>query len=276
MSKETYQNKLDEIIARKDELQKGKETFKANIEKLFSDFKNDSFNPYYEQLKQNINSIFDDYKINAETKLKKSNYQLNDALLKMKEEIDIKIKEADESYKLKQENLKMQINIQKEKIGGVLIENNIFLRKTEFENHTIENKEKEIKEIVAPSTITASSIGFISGIIFGIVDSIGFAACMQAATFIGFSFGGIGAAAGAVFGLAAYGAHKAWKYYHQNEELMKLTEKAKNQFSTEYDKFVLNAKNLLDEDKKKIIDSFSNSIDNYILKMENILKEIEK
>ena len=60
MSKETYQNKLDEIIARKDELQKGKETFIANINKLFSDFKNDSFNPYYEQLKQNINSIFDD------------------------------------------------------------------------------------------------------------------------------------------------------------------------------------------------------------------------
>ena len=80
----------------------------------------------------------------------------------------------------------------------------------------------------------------------------------------------------AVFGLAAYGAHKAWKYYHQNEELMELTEKAKNKFSIEYDKFVLNAKNLLDEDKKKIIDSFSNSIDNYILKMENILKEIEK
>lgn len=35
MSKETYQNKLDEIIARKDELQKGKETFIANINKLF-------------------------------------------------------------------------------------------------------------------------------------------------------------------------------------------------------------------------------------------------
>ena len=276
MSKETYQNKLDEIIARKDELQKGKETFIANINKLFSDFKNDSFNPYYEQLKQNINSIFDDYKINAETKLKKSNYQLNDALSKMKEEIDIKIKEADESYKLKQENLKMQINIQKEKIGGALIENNIFLRKTELENHTIENKDIDIKEIVGPTAITVSSIGFISGSIIGIVDSIGFAACMTTATFAGFSLGGIGAAAGAVFGLAAYGAHKAWKYYHQNEELMKLTEKAKNQFSTEYDKFVLNAKNLLDEDKKKIIDSFSNSIDNYILKMENILKEIEK
>ena len=42
---------------------------------------------------------------------------MNEALLKMKEEIDKKIKEADESYKLKQENLKTQINIQKEKIG---------------------------------------------------------------------------------------------------------------------------------------------------------------
>ena len=174
MNKETNQYKIDDIIARKDELKNSKETFKTNIEKIFSDFKNDSFNPYYEQLKQNIIFIFDDYKINAETKIKNSKDEVNEALLKMKEEIDKKIKEADESYKLKQENLKTQINIQKEKIGDVLIENNLFLRGAELENHTIKNKEMEFKEIVAPTTITVLSLGFISGIILGIIEGVGY------------------------------------------------------------------------------------------------------
>ena len=276
MNKETNQYKIDDIIARKDELKNSKETFKTNIEKIFSDFKNDSFNPYYEQLKQNIIFIFDDYKINAETKIKNSKDEVNEALLKMKEEIDKKIKEADESYKLKQENLKTQINIQKEKIGDVLIENNLFLRGAELENHTVKNKEMEIKEIVAPTTITVLSLGFISGIILGIVEGVGFAACMGAATVAGFTLGGIGAIGGAVVGLVGFGAHKAWKYYHKKEDLIESTEKAKNQFLIEYDKFGLEAKNLLDEDKNKIIQSFCNSIDHHILKLEHILNEMEK
>ena len=276
MNKETNQYKIDDIIARKDELKNSKETFKTNIEKIFSDFKNDSFNPYYEQLKQNIIFIFDDYKINAETKIKNSKDEVNEALLKMKEEIDKKIKEADESYKLKQENLKTQINIQKEKIGDVLIENNLFLRGAELENHTIKNKEMEIKEIVAPTTITVLSLGFISGIILGIVEGVGFAACMGAATVAGFTLGGIGAIGGAVVGLVGFGAHKAWKYYHKKEDLIESTEKAKNQFLIEYDKYGLNAKNLLDEDKNKIIQSFCNSIDHHILKLDGILNEMEK
>ena len=276
MNKETNQYKIDDIIARKDELKNSKETFKTNIEKIFSDFKNDSFNPYYEQLKQNIIFIFDDYKINAETKIKNSKDEVNEALLKMKEEIDKKIKEADESYKLKQENLKTQINIQKEKIGDVLIENNLFLRGAELENHTVKNKEMEIKEIVAPTTITVLSLGFITGIIFGIVEGVGFAACMGAATVAGFTLGGIGAIGGAVVGLVGFGAHKAWKYYHKKEDLIESTEKAKNQFLIEYDKFGLEAKNLLDEDKNKIIQSFCNSIDHHILKLDGILNEMEK
>ena len=276
MNKETNQYKIDDIIARKDELKNSKETFKTNIEKIFSDFKNDSFNPYYEQLKQNIIFIFDDYKINAETKIKNSKDEVNEALLKMKEEIDKKIKEADESYKLKQENLKTQINIQKEKIGDVLIENNLFLRGAELENHTIKNKEMEIKEIVAPTTITVLSLGFISGIILGIVEGVGFAACMGAATVAGFTLGGIGAIGGAVAGLVGFGAHKAWKYYHKKEDLIESTEKAKNQFLIEYDKFCLKAKNLLDEDKNKIIQNFCNSIDHHILKLDGILNEMEK
>ena len=276
MNKETNQYKIDDIIARKDELKNSKETFKTNIEKIFSDFKNDSFNPYYEQLKQNIIFIFDDYKINAETKIKNSKDEVNEALLKMKEEIDKKIKEADESYKLKQENLKTQINIQKEKIGDVLIENNLFLRGAELENHTVKNKEMEIKEIVAPTTITVLSLGFISGIILGIVEGVGFAACMGAATVAGFTLGGIGAIGGAVVGLVGFGAHKAWKYYHKKEDLIESTEKAKSKFLIEYDKFGLNAKNLLDEDKNKIIQSFCNSIDHHILKLDGILNEMEK
>ena len=276
MNKETNQYKIDDIIARKDELKNSKETFKTNIEKIFSDFKNDSFNPYYEQLKQNIIFIFDDYKINAETKIKNSKDEVNEALLKMKEEIDKKIKEADESYKLKQENLKTQINIQKEKIGDVLIENNLFLRGAELENHTVKNKEMEIKEIVAPTTITVLSLGFISGIILGIVEGVGFAACMGAATVAGFTLGGIGAIGGAVVGLVGFGAHKAWKYYHKKEDLIESTEKAKSKFLIEYDKFGLKAKNLLDEDKNKIIQNFCNSIDHHILKLDGILNEMEK
>ena len=276
MNKETNQYKIDDIIARKDELKNSKETFKTNIEKIFSDFKNDSFNPYYEQLKQNIIFIFDDYKINAETKIKNSKDEVNEALLKMKEEIDKKIKESDESYKLKQENLKTQINIQKEKIGDVLIENNLFLRGAELENHTVKNKEMEIKEIVAPTTITVLSLGFISGIILGIVEGVGFAACMGAATVAGFTLGGIGAIGGAVVGLVGFGAHKAWKHYHKKEDLIESTEKAKSKFLIEYDKFGLKAKNLLDEDKNKIIQSFCNSIDHHILKLDGILNEMEK
>ena len=276
MNKETNQYKIDDIIARKDELQNSKETFKTNIEKIFSDFKNDSFNPYYEQLKQNIIFIFDDYKINAETKIKNSKDEVNEALLKMKEEIDKKIKEADESYKLKQENLKTQINIEKEKIGDFLIENNLFLRGAELENHTIKNKEMEIKEIVAPTTITVLSLGFISGIILGIIEGVGFAACMGAATVAGFTLGGIGAIGGAVVGLVGFGAHKAWKHYHKKEDLIESTEKAKNQFLIEYDKYGLKAKNLLDEDKNKIIQNFCNSIDHHILKLDGILNEMEK
>ena len=84
MNKETFQYKLDDIYARKDELKKYKETFKENIEKIFSDFKKDSFTPFYEQLKQNIIFIFDDNKNNAETKIKESDDEVNSALKKMK------------------------------------------------------------------------------------------------------------------------------------------------------------------------------------------------
>lgn len=276
MNKETFQYKLNDIYARRDKLQKNKETFKTSIEKFFSDFKKDSLIPHYEQLKQNIIFIFDDYKDNAETKIKESNEDVNAALQKMKEEIDKTIKEADETYKLKQEKLKTLINLEKEKIGDVLIENNLYLRTSTLENHTIKDEEIKMKEIVGPSTITASTIGIFSGIILGIMDTVGFGAIIEISTAAGFTFGGIGGIIGAVAGLAGFGVHKAWKYFHKIEDFIKLTEKAKNKFMTNYDKFYLKAKNLLDEDKKRIIDSFFNSFEIYISKMNNILNEMEK
>ena len=276
MSKENIQYKLDDIYARKDELKKYKETFKDNIEKIFSDFKKDSFVPHYEQLKQNIIFIFDDFKNNAEIKIKESNDEVNSALKKMKEEIDKKIKESDESYKLKQENLKTQINLQKEKVGGVLIENNLFLRGATLENHTIEDEDIKIKEILGATTITTTSIGVVSAIILAIMDTVGFTAFVELFTIAGFTFGGLGAIAGGILGLAGFGAHKAWKYFHKKEDFIQSTEKAKNNFMIDYDKLYFNNKNLLDEDKKKIIDSFCNSIEIYITKMDNILNEMEK
>jgi hypothetical protein len=276
MNKETYQYKLDDIYARKDELKKYKETFQINIEKLFSDFKKDSFTPFYEQLKQNIIYIFDDYKNNAEAKIKESNKEVNAALQRMKEEIDKKIKEADESYKLKQENLKIQINIQKEKIGDVLIENNLFLGGATLKNNSIKNEEVEPKEIVGPTTITGLSLGVLSGVVLAIIDTVGLAAFVELTTVAGLTFGGIGAIFGAVVGVAGFGVHKAWKYYHKKEDLIKSIEKAKNDFMPSFDKFYSDSKNILDEDKKKIIDSFCNSIDIYISKMDKILNEMEK
>jgi hypothetical protein len=276
MNKETYQYKLDDIYARKDELKKYKETFQINIEKLFSDFKKDSFTPFYEQLKQKIIYIFDDYKNNAEAKIKESNKEVNAALQRMKEEIDKKIKEADESYKLKQENLKIQINIQKEKIGDVLIENNLFLGGATLKNNSIKNEEVEPKEIVGPTTITGLSLGVLSGVVLAIIDTVGLAAFVELTTVAGLTFGGIGAIFGAVVGVAGFGVHKAWKYYHKKEDLIKSIEKAKNDFMPSFDKFYSDSKNILDEDKKKIIDSFCNSIDIYISKMDKILNEMEK
>ena len=57
--------------------------------------------------------------------------------------------------------------------------------------------------------------------------------------------------------------------------MIKFVDKAKSEFMIKYDKFYLNANNLLDEYKKKIIDNFCNSIDNYISEIENILNENE-
>lgn len=276
MNKETYQDGLDNLYAKNEELQKGKETFKANITQIFSDFRKDSLDYHCNQLKENIILIFNDYIVNAETKLTQSKEEVNEALKKMKEEIDQKLKEADESYKLKQENLKTKIHNQKQKIIENIEKNNLILKGTKLENHITKDKEIDAKDIVGSSAGAVSALGLGTGIILGIVESVGFAACLQGATVAGFTFGGIGAIAGAFVGLAGFGAHKAWKYFHKKEDLIKAVEQSKNYFTIQHDKFYKNLQNLLDEDKKNIIDSFCNLIDDQITKMENIIKEMER
>ena len=133
----------------------------------------------------------------------------------MKEEIDKTIKEEDESYKLKQENLKKQINIQKEKIGDILIENNLFLRGSTLKNNTLKNKEIEAEEIFEPMATTFKTLGILTAIIMGIIDTSGFFAFVQVAVMGGFTLGVVGSFVGGVIGLAGFGAHKAWKYFNK-------------------------------------------------------------
>lgn len=270
MNKKEYQYKLNNIITKKDELQKGKEAFKANLEKLFFDFKKDSFNPLFEQLKLNIILIFDNYKNYAEAKIKESKNEVYIAVLNMKKEIEEKIKEADESYKLKQENLKTHINIEKEKIGISIIENNLFINCSIFENLAIKNKVIEIKEEIRHIEKSISTFALLSKIINDIVI---FKLYLSSASVIGpCNFSDIGS----IISSIVSGYNKAWKFFHKKEELIELSEKVKKSFMTEYDIVYLKAKNLLDEDKKKIFDNFCNIIDNYNYKNENSLNEIKK
>ena len=270
MNMEEYQDKLDNIITRKDELQKGKETFKTNLEKLFFDFKKDSFNPLFEQLKLNIILIFDNYKNYAEAKIKESKNEVYIAVLNMKKEIEEKLKEADESYKLKQEHLKTQINIEKEKIGISLIENNLFKNCSIFENLAMKDKVIEIKEEIRPIEKSISTFALLSKIINDIVI---FKLYLSSASVIGpCNFSDIGS----IISSIVSGYNKAWKFFHKKEELIELSEKVKKSFMTEYDIVYLKARNMLDEDKKKIINNFCNIIDNYNYKNENSLNEIEK
>ena len=71
MTKVDLENKVENLIAKKEELLNNKEIFKVTIDKIFSDFKNESFIPCFEQIKSNVNNKFNDYIVNAEVKLKK-------------------------------------------------------------------------------------------------------------------------------------------------------------------------------------------------------------
>ena len=64
MTKVDLENKVENLIAKKEELLNNKEIFKVNMDKIFSDFKNESFIPYFEQIKSDINNKYNDYEFN--------------------------------------------------------------------------------------------------------------------------------------------------------------------------------------------------------------------
>ena len=71
MTKVDLENKVENLMAKKEELLNNKEIFKVNMDKIFSDFKNISFIPYFENIRSEVNNKFNDYIANAETKLSK-------------------------------------------------------------------------------------------------------------------------------------------------------------------------------------------------------------
>ena len=60
------------------------------------------------------------------------------------------------------------------------------------------------------------------------------------------------------------------------EDLMEKGQKAQIEFMNQFERYYWQAKNIFEEDKKKIVDNICNGIDNYIIKMENALNEINK
>lgn len=276
VDKVDLENKVEDLIAKKEELLNNKEIFKANIDKIFSNFKNESLIPYFDQLKANINDKFNDYIINAETKLKKYNDNVKTTLENLKNEIEQINKNSENSLKIKYEDLNTKINLEKQKIQGLMIINNNILREFKLENKDIKNKEMEIDALAKPLAATFFGVASFGGIILGIIEGVGFAECLTISVTAGFTLGGIGAIAGGIVGLVGFGAHKIYKEFRKKDDVIELCKKAQNDFMSEFEKHYSKAKNAFDEDKKKIINDISNGIDSYITKMENAINEINK
>ena len=124
MTKVDLENKVENLIAKKEELLNNKEIFKVNMDKIFSDFKNESFIPFFDQIKYNANNIFNDYIINAEEKLKKNDDSVEITLKSLMNEIEQITKNSENSLKVKYDDLKTKINLEKEKIQGLMVINN--------------------------------------------------------------------------------------------------------------------------------------------------------
>lgn len=276
MTKIDLENKVENLIAKKEELLNNKEIFKANMDKIFSDFKNESFIPCFDQIKSDVNNKFNDYIVNAETKLKKYDESVKNTLNSLKNEIEQITKNSENFLKVKYEDLKTKINLEKEKIQGLMIINNNIFREFKFENDDIENKEIKIDELAKPLVGTLASVAAISGIILGIVEGVGFAQCMAFSMTAGCTFGGIGAFAGGLLGLIGFGVHKIYKEFRKKEDVIELCKNAQNEFMNKFESHYSQAKNTFEDDKKKIIDNICNGIDNYIIKMENAMNEINK
>ena len=121
----------------------------------------------------------------------------------------------------------------------------------------MKDKVIEIKEEIRPIEKSISTFALLSRIINDIVI---FKLYLSSASVIGpCNFSDIGS----IISSIVSGYNKAWKFFHKKEELIELSEKVKKSFMTEYDIVYLKARNMLDEDKKKIFDNFCNIIDNY-------------
>ena len=276
VDKVDLENKVEDLIAKKEELLNNKEIFKVNMDKIFSDFKNISFIPYFEKLRSDVNNKFNDYIVNAETKLKKYDESVKNTLNGLKNEIEEITKNSENSLKVKYEDLKTKINLEKEKIQGLMIINNDIFREFKLINTDIKNNDLQINDITKPMVSALAGIATISGIIFGIIEGVGFAECMAISMTAGCTFGGIGALAGGLIGLIGFGAHKLYKEFNKKEEVMEKCQKAQKEFMNQFESYYSQAKNTFEEDKKKIVDNICNGIDNYIIKMETALNEINK
>ena len=276
MTKVDLENKVENLMAKKEELLNNKEIFKVNMDKIFSDFKNISFIPYFENIRSEVNNKFNDYIVNAETKLKKYDESVKNTLNGLKNEIEEITKNSENSLKVKYEDLKTKINLEKEKIQGLMIINNDIFREFKLINTDIKNNDLQINDITKPMVGALASIATISGIIFGIIEGVGFAECMAISMTAGCTFGGIGALAGGLIGLIGFGAHKLYKEFNKKEEVMEKCKKAQKEFMNQFESYYSQAKNTFEEDKKKIVDNICNGIDNYIIKMETALNEINK
>lgn len=276
MTKVDLENKVENLMAKKEELLNNKEIFKVNMDKIFSDFKNTSFIPYFENIRSEVNNKFNDYIVNAETKLKKYDESVKNTLNGLKNEIEEITKNSENSLKVKYEDLKTKINLEKEKIQGLMIINNDIFREFKLINTDIKNNDLQINDITKPMVSALAGIATISGIIFGIIEGVGFAECMAISMTAGCTFGGIGALAGGLIGLIGFGAHKLYKEFNKKEEVMEKCKKAQKEFMNQFESYYSQAKNTFEEDKKKIVDNICNGIDNYIIKMETALNEINK
>lgn len=276
MTKVDLENKVENLMAKKEELLNNKEIFKVNMDKIFSDFKNISFIPYFEKIRSEVYNKFTDYIVNAETKLKKYDESVKNTLNGLKNEIEEITKNSENSLKVKYEDLKTKINLEKEKIQGLMILNNDILREFKLINTDIKNNDLQINDVTKPMVGALASIATITGIIFGIIEGVGFAECLALSMTAGCTFGGIGALAGGLIGLIGFGAHKLYKEFNKKEEVMEKCKKAQKEFMIQFESYYSQAKNTFEEDKKKIVDNICNSIDNYIIKMETALNEINK
>ena len=276
MTKVDLENKVENLMAKKEELLNNKEIFKVNMDKIFSDFKNISFIPYFEKIRSEVNNKFNDYIVNAETKLKKYDESVKNTLNGLKNEIEEITKNSENSLKVKYEDLKTKINLEKEKIQGLMIINNDIFREFKLINTDIKNNDLQINDIAKPLVGVFASIATLTGIIFGIIEGVGIAECIAISMTAGCAFGGIGAFAGGLIGLIGFGAHKLYKEFNKKEEVMEKCKKAQKEFMNQFESYYSQAKNTFEEDKKKIVDNICNGIDNYIIKMETALNEINK